>query len=167
MMYLIYIATLFSIHATTCETFTASKKTYAKFTYWGFSVYDMEYSADSAFPKEPFLLELKYKRSLSGLKIAERSQEEMLKIGGPESKVNEWTVTMKSIFPDVKAGDSIRGFVDKDKKSYFCKDGKLLGTIADPEFADYFFGIWLSEKTTRPDLRKKLLEAFNETKNSN
>lgn len=156
MIYLLSFLTL-TVHATTCETFTSSKMSSAKFRYWGFHVYNIEYSQQEQYPKAPYLLELKYFRSLKGVKIAERSGEEMLKLGGPEQKVQDWTAQMKTIFPDVSSGDSIRGFVDKDKKSYFCQKGKILGTVNDPEFADYFFGIWLNEKTSRPDIRKKLL----------
>jgi ribosomal protein L10 len=34
---------------------------------------------------------------------------------------------------------------------------RLLGTIDDPEFSRFFFGIWLDPRTQKPDLRSALL----------
>ena len=34
---------------------------------------------------------------------------------------------------------------------------KVVGEVADPEFARLFFGIWLSPNTSEPSLRQALL----------
>jgi Chalcone isomerase-like len=42
-------------------------------------------------------------------------------------------------------------------KKRFYLDGKLLGEIADVEFAQAFFAIWLDPRTSASNLRKQLL----------
>lgn len=146
------------VSASECEKFTSEKKTSGRFKTWGFHIYDIEYMAQGQYPKvPPYALELTYKRTIKGSRILDSTEEEMLRVGGPKEKVKEWVDKLKSIFPDVKDGDKLRGFVDKDQKTYFCQPGKDLGVIADPEFATYFFGIWLDERTRSPDVRQKLL----------
>lgn len=106
----------------------------------------------------PYQLKLEYKREIAGAKIVESTQKEIKKLGGPAQKLVNWIEQLKKIIPDVKSGDALIGFVDKDKNSLFCLGNKFLGKVDDPEFADYFFGIWLSEKTSEPRLRKALFK---------
>jgi hypothetical protein len=156
---MIYLFTIFMtfVSATECQPIESAKTTNAKFTYWGFHVYDIVYETQKKFPEAPYRLELIYRKNIKADAIVKSSKEEMLKVGGPESKVNEWGEEIKKIFPNVKPGDSLLGYVDNKKRSIFCQDNKVLGTIEDPQFADYFFGIWLSEKSSRTDIRNKLV----------
>ena len=39
----------------------------------------------------------------------------------------------------------------------FFVNGQLKGDVREPEFARFFFGIWLSPKTSEPTLRDALL----------
>jgi hypothetical protein len=107
--------------------------------------------------KKPFALELHYNMALDGEKIAERSTTEMKQQGASDrEKLSAWDARMKKIFPDVKAGDTITG-VFLGGKTVFCLANKEIGTITDAEFTRRFSDIWLSEKTTAPELRAKLL----------
>ena len=42
-------------------------------------------------------------------------------------------------------------------KNYFTYNGKKLGGIADKQFGQSFLAIWLSPKTSRPAIRKRLI----------
>ena len=64
---------------------------------------------------------------------------------------------MRALFPDVHKGDTLTGVYTRKGTTIFYKNGKKLETINDPEFGRAFFGIWLSENTSEPDLRKQLL----------
>lgn len=124
-------------------------------------VYDAElYSGDGSFSFEkPFNLNIEYKRKLHGEKIADRSAEEIRKIGfKDEVKLAAWHSQMKEIFPDVDNGVNIAGFYTPGKQTVFYKNNQQIGIIKDPEFGKWFFGIWLNEKTSEPDLRKALLK---------
>ena len=103
-------------------------------------------------------LELEYARSLNGVKIAQRSLAEMRRQGDIAADVAErWLGAMTQMFPDVLAGDRITGFNLPGLGVRFFVNGRLKGDLRDAEFARYFFGIWLSPKTSEPALRDALL----------
>ena len=109
-------------------------------------------------PGELFALELVYDMSIKGREIAERSTAEMRKVGySNEAKLKAWNDEMLRIFPDIKKGESIIGVSVPGKGATFYSRDKLIATAADPEFAKAFFEIWLSEKTSEPKLRERLL----------
>ena len=64
---------------------------------------------------------------------------------------------MRAVFPDVKAGDRITGIHQPGVGAVFLRNGRSLGSIADPAFAKIFFGIWLSEQTSEPAMRTALI----------
>lgn len=129
--------------------------------FFGMKVYDIRlWIAAAAYsPREPFALELVYDMNLKGKDIAVRSVKEMRGLGyRDENKLNHWEAEMTRIFPDVKPGDTLIGLALPGKEARFYNRDKFIATVADPEFVEAFFGIWLSEKTSAPSVRKKLLE---------
>jgi len=107
---------------------------------------------------QPYALKLRYLRHLNGNKIADRSAEEIRKQGfNDEAKLAAWYAQMKKIFPDVQKGTEITGIYVPGQETKFYKDAEQIGSIKDPEFGKWFFGIWLSEKTSAPKLRTSLL----------
>jgi hypothetical protein len=109
-------------------------------------------------PADPFALELVYDLSVKGREIAERSTAEMRKIGySNEAKLKAWGDEMLRIFPDIKKGESLIGVSIPGKGAKFYSRDKLIASADDPEFAKAFFDIWLSEKTSEPKLRERLL----------
>ena len=129
----------------------------------GLRVYDARLWVGAAAPgadwaAAPLALELDYARSLDGVKIAERSLTEMRRQGDIAVDVAErWLGAMKQLFPDVKAGDRITGVNVPGLGVRFFINGRLKGDLRDTTFARYFFGIWLSSKTSEPALRDSLL----------
>ena len=108
--------------------------------------------------RTPFVLELVYARNLSGRRIAEASIGEMRKLGrGTPSRQAEWLRWMREIFPDVREGTRLSGVFLPGKGIRFYRDGELLKEIADPEFAQAFFAIWLDEQSGAAGLRRALL----------
>jgi hypothetical protein len=106
----------------------------------------------------PFALDLTYRRDLVGEKIAERSVDEIAKLGfGSAEDRARWGEAMRRIFPDVKRGDRLIGVNLPGRGASFFHNGKPIGAIDDPAFARAFFGIWLDPRTSRPDFRKLLL----------
>jgi hypothetical protein len=121
---------------------------------------------DSAPAAAPFVLELRYARALQGSRIAEASAEQMEKTGaGSSVQRKAWLETMRSLFPDVREGDRIAGRYVPGAGASFYLNGVLLGgaqgggppPMLDAEFAQAFFGIWLSPRSTAPMLREALL----------
>ncbi len=123
-------------------------------------VYDsFLYAPDGKWQQDqPFALKLIYLRRLYGDKIAERSIEEIRQQGfEDEERLSLWGEQMGRIFPDVDEGVSLTGIYTANGRSIFFLDNQEIGAFDDPEFGRQFFGIWLSEKTSQPDLRQKLL----------
>lgn len=107
---------------------------------------------------KPYALSIDYFREIEGPDIAKRSIEEMQKQGlADEEKSARWQTQMESIFPDVKNGSKITAIFTHKKSTDFYSNSKHIGSINDKEFSAYFFNIWLSKKTSEPELRMKLL----------
>jgi hypothetical protein len=129
----------------------------------GLSIYDARLWVPNGFnagtyAQSPFALELIYLRSLSGKLIAERSLKEMRRQGGlsPERE-QAWLQAMLQAFPDVNAGDRITGLHTPGVGARFWLNSKPRATVNDPEFSRVFFGIWLSDASSEPQLRSQLL----------
>lgn len=132
-------------------------------TFFGLHIYDGYYYAPPGktaqwSPDEPFAMQLVYRRHLVGSKIAERSIEEISKMGyGTREQRVIWGNELRRIFPDVNSGDHLTGVNVPQKGVHYFYNGKPIGAIEDPEFAKAFFAMWLDPRTSEPALRKKLL----------
>ena len=134
-----------------------------RLTYFGLHVYDARlwvtdgFAADS-YAKLPLALELEYARTLFGKLIAERSLDEMKRVGGfSDEQGQRWLTAMTQAFPDVTKGDRLTGLHRPGEAASFFLNGKPRGDVRDAEFARRFFGIWLSPQTSEPKLRAGLL----------
>jgi hypothetical protein len=106
----------------------------------------------------PLALELRYARKLRGPLIAERSLEEMQRVGEFGTVDGQrWLEAMKRLFPDVGDGDRITGVHRPGQGAAFYVNGRYVGEVRDDRFAQLFFGIWLSPRTSEPALRSALL----------
>jgi hypothetical protein len=103
-------------------------------------------------------LQLTYLRSLNGRSIAQRSLEEMRR-GATLTPVQEqrWLAAMQEAFPDVQSGDRITGLHLPGVGARFWFNGQPRALVRDPDFSRLFFGIWLAEFSSEPDLRVALL----------
>ncbi|WP_395344806.1 chalcone isomerase family protein [Ningiella sp. W23] len=132
----------------------------AKLEVMFWDIYEAELLApDGNFsPQQPFALALTYLREFDGENIASRSIDEMRKQGmKDEVKLAKWFEKMRQLFPDVEEGQTLTGIVDESRTSHFYFNNSKIGTIDDPEFTQWFFNIWLSEETSEPKMREKLL----------
>ncbi len=106
----------------------------------------------------PFALELRYGTGLKGSAIAERSLQEMERMGyGDAQRRGRWLEAMKKLFPDVARGDRLTGVHEPGRGARFFLNDRPIGGVDDPEFASAFFAIWLDERTVAPALRESLL----------
>ena len=130
------------------------------FRFLGMSIYDGFYwSAVRGYSlAEPFALDLVYHRALDGARIAERSAQEIEKLGyGSPAERERWAHAMKTIFPSVGKGDRLTGVNVPSRGATFFHNGRPIGEIVDPAFAQAFFGIWLDPRTSAPDFRRRLM----------
>lgn len=127
---------------------------------WFWDAYDAYlYSSSGRYnPDDNFALSLDYLMDFSKEQIAKRSIDEIKKQGfRDKNKLKAWYYQLVEVFIDVDEGISITGIYFKDGTAAFYSGDKVLGYINDKQLARLFFDIWLSPKTSEPELRKKLL----------
>lgn len=135
-----------------------------KLTFLRLHVYDarlwvLEGFKPESYEQHPLALELLYARSLKGELIAERSLTEMRRVSEPTPEQAErWLNQMRTLFPDVVAGDRLTGIQVPGESTRFFLNGQLRGEVRDAEFTRAFFSIWLSPRTSEPKLRLALLK---------
>lgn len=109
-------------------------------------------------PQKPFALSIKYYYSINSKDIADRSVQEMREQGfNDEIKLAAWNAQMKAIFPDVEDGTVLSAVYTPGNQTTFYNGNKATGSIKGDDFARLFFGIWLGERTSEPELRRALL----------
>lgn len=133
--------------------------------WFGLRIYDatLWVGPEDLDPAEPtrqaFALELTYARSLSGESIAERSAEEIERMGfGEADRRAQWLDAMRRLFPDVSDGDRILGVNRPGAATRFYLNGRPIGEVDDPAFGPAFFAIWLDPRTLAPGLRNALID---------
>jgi hypothetical protein len=108
--------------------------------------------------QKPFALSIEYYRPLQGADIAKRSVREMRRQGfTDEAKLADWHTRMKAIFPNVSAGTVLTAVFTPVGETTFYNGNTRVGAIQGDDFGRLFFGIWLDEKTSEPELRRALL----------
>jgi len=135
----------------------------ARLRVFGFNIYDATLWVEpgfvaGSFERHPLALTLTYLRDLKGRAIAERSLVEMARgatISPAQSQT--WLAAMQASFPDVRLGDRLTGLHSPDRGADFWLNGQARVGVADPEFSRLFFGIWLSQATSEPEMRRALL----------
>ena len=134
------------------------------YRWFGLKIYEAQlWVGDRGYrPDDPasakFALNLTYARDLYGKRIARSSIDEISKLGyGTIEQHQAWLNRMEALFPDVHEGTQISGIFLPGQGARFYLNGKLLGEIADVEFARAFFAIWLDPRTSASSLRSELL----------
>jgi hypothetical protein len=128
--------------------------------WFGFHVYDARLWAEDgrADLANPLVLTIRYARPVAGAAIAERSHEEIVRLGfGTDRERSRWAERMRELFPDVRDGDELAGAYLPGRGARFYVNGRPLGDVPDPSFARAFFSIWLDPRTSAKDLRAQLL----------
>ena len=131
--------------------------------FFGLHVYDIRLWVTDGFSAEasaerPLALDIDYARALHGHAIAERSLDEMRRLGAiPAAQAERWLGAMRQLFVDVVKGDRLTGIQRPGEAARFFHNGELRGEVREAAFARAFFGIWLAPQTSEPKLRQALL----------
>jgi len=105
-----------------------------------------------------FALDLQYAHAFDGREIAQKSIEEIQKLGfGTNDQRQTWLAQMEACFPQVEDGTHLTGVHLPGSGVRYYRDGKWICEIKDHEFATAFFAIWLDPRTSAGQLREQLL----------
>jgi hypothetical protein len=107
----------------------------------------------------PFALTLRYRMSFTSDELVERTIDEMAKVAPatPKAALASYAASLRRAFPDVKDGDRITALHVPGSAVRFFHNGRPTAEIGEQGFAEPFFGIWFSPRTSEPRLRAALL----------
>ena len=128
-----------------------------KLTWWGLHIYDASFYRGANPVSGEFAIDLRYQKSFSGNSIANRTIDEMKRIGVPEVQAVSWGKQLATFLPNVESGQSLTAIYLPKQGTIFFHDGKQIAQIPGVDFSKAFFGIWLDPKTSAPKLRTELL----------
>ncbi|MRI31845.1 hypothetical protein EOPP23_02395 [Endozoicomonas sp. OPT23] len=156
---LIVLSLLFAApNALASSSFKQVGKARLNVLFW--SVYDIELlTPDGLYipNRIPLKLKITYLRDFSAKGLVNRTREEWAEQGLSHPDSEQWLSQLLKIWPDIKEGDSLELYVDCSNTSQFFFNDQLAGSIKDKDFGSSFLAIWLSEKTSQPNMRSKLL----------
>ena len=117
------------------------------------------YSKNGAYRDQgyPQALKIMYKRDIYSDDLVAVTEKEWLKLGFEPALYQEWLPVLLTMWPDIKDGDELVFLVQADGRGYFYHNNLALGGIDSDEFSSAFLAIWLSENTSEPGLRRKLI----------
>lgn len=134
-----------------------------KYSYWFWDLYQARLATPSGKfvdyqQSAPLLLELRYLRDISKPEFVDATVDQWrIQAGGVQKQHKLWAGELRSLWRDVKKGDTLSAELHADGLVSFYFNQQLLGKTKDPNMGAAFFDIWLSEKTTAPELRQLLL----------
>jgi len=134
-----------------------------KYSYWFWDLYQARLATPSGTfvdyqQSVPLLLELRYLRDISKTEFVDATQEQWrIQAGAVQKEHKLWAGELTTLWRDVKKGDMLSAELHGDGLISFYFNQQPLGKTKDPALGPAFFDIWLSEKTTAPELRQLLL----------
>jgi hypothetical protein len=127
------------------------------FKKFGFEIYKAQLYVENLPLSDKFALNLLYSRSIRKEALLKATIEQLEHLGYPLSKTEQWKAQLDKIYPNINKGDQLTAIFQPNNGTIFLLDDQLIGKISGTEFAEAFFGIWLSPKTSAPELRSSLL----------
>ena len=128
-------------------------------TWFGIALYDATlYVAGRDVERAPLALHLRYRRDIPRSRLVQTSIDEMRRLGASTAQLQRWEPELTRVFPDVASGETITGMRLPGQGVRFFHQDSVRGDIADPEFARWFFAIWLDPRSRSPALRTLLLQ---------
>ncbi len=128
-----------------------------------FTLYDATlYSTTGRYQAQqyPVALQIKYHKNIASADLVSATKEQWQHLGLKNSEQALWLAQLAKLWPDVKEGDVLTFVASSSSEGQFYFNNRLLGSVAGGEFATAFIAIWLSEQTSRPDLRQQLIGAL-------
>ena len=128
-----------------------------------FHVYDIALYAqgDARDAEVDVVLDVTYRRRVASADIVGASIKEMTRLyPSAADRATRWGESLARIIPDCERGTRLTALFRRGRSLAFYVDGRRAGEIVDGALSEAFLAIWLSESTSEPALRQKLLARF-------
>lgn len=126
------------------------------YTRFGFEIYQAHLYVDETKLIKKFAIILDYSRQIQKDVLVKATMEQFEKAGYPSQKTLEWKNYLDKMYTNINKGDKFSAIFNPASGTTFIYGDKIVGNVVDQDFAEAFFGIWLSSKTSAPELRSKL-----------
>lgn len=133
-------------------------------TWFGIDVYHIRLNATAAdfkysrqTPSGPFELLIEYKIDIKRDRLIDETLDQWEDLGLLNEQTQAWATQLKTIWPNLKEGDSLLMRWNAENMTEFHFNGSPIGTISEPEFGPAFAAIWLDEACEYPKMRAALL----------
>lgn len=105
----------------------------------------------------PKLLTIAYLRNIDADDLVSATIEQWQDLQYSKNDISRWRNVVSSLWPDIQKADTLSIEVISSDEARFFYNQQLLTSINSKGFADAFISIWISEKTSQPELRNQLL----------
>ncbi|MEM1112237.1 MAG: chalcone isomerase family protein [Pseudomonadota bacterium] len=149
---------LFACGAARAESLTLVGEASLRVLFW--DIYNSRlYTETGSYERyqRPLRLEIEYQRDIPSDALVDRTGTEWDAQGLDHENQAAWLARLRELWPDVQQGDRLALELGEDNRSYFTLNGETLGAVDDTDFGQHFVDIWLSPRTTRPELRTALI----------
>lgn len=107
----------------------------------------------------PQALEITYHRDIPSKRLVNATRDQLKHIAYTHPDLENWMQQLSDFWPDINKGERLRFEVDQEQNNVFFHNGQTIGSVANAEFSYAFLSIWLSPKTSEPDLRQELINS--------
>lgn len=131
----------------------------AKFSVLFWDIYTSELWTDTGrFESyhQPLAFEITYLRDIDKKDLLARTVDQWQHLAIEKAMFQPYEKQLLAIWPDIVAGDKLMLTTINGVGEFFY-NGKFIGKVEDSNFVELFLAIWLSPKTSQPDLRAHLL----------
>ena len=105
----------------------------------------------------PLILDIKYHRDIDAIDLITATIEQWQHLGLTEENIELYRQQLVNAWPDVKEGDRLTFRVNAPDDAAFLLNDTPYYQVSNTQFPEAFLDIWLSEKTSHPELRKQLI----------
>lgn len=109
-----------------------------------------------SFENEKLIFQIEYLMDIKKSDLIKKTIEQWQHIGLKKTQYSRYIKNLEKIWPNIIKGDSLSLLMQKNMSVFYYNDS-YLGQINDPYFGQIFIDIWLSNKTSQPNLRAELL----------
>ncbi|MBB1269312.1 chalcone isomerase family protein [Shewanella sp. SR44-3] len=102
-------------------------------------------------------LRIEYFKQIDKQDLLDATEEQWRHLDYDQASIERWLVSLRHIWPDVVPGDVLTLVVTTTGESHFYFGEYAIGKVEDGDFGRAFLSIWLSKKTSQPQLRAQLL----------
>lgn len=105
----------------------------------------------------PMILDIQYHRDIDAIDLVDATIEQWQHLGFTEANIELYRQQLVNAWPDVKQGDRLTFKVNTPEDAAFLLNDTPYYQVSNAQFPEAFLDIWLSEKTSRPELRNQLI----------